>query len=226
MFSREMLIKAMKDRHSVRSYSERLIEGEVREKLQAFIENCNEESGLNIQLILNEKKAFGNFLAHYGMFSGVQNYIALVGKNNDELAEKCGYYGEKIVLAAQALGLNTCWAAATYKKVKTAYQVNDGEKLLMVIAVGYGTKPGRAHKNKLMEKLCQMDADAPKWFKDGMGAALMAPTAVNQQKFYFTRSGNAVTAKAGKGPCTETNLGIVKYHFELGAGKENFVWSD
>ncbi len=226
MFRKEVLLNAMKERHSVRSYKNRQIEGETKEKLEAYIEACNKEGGLHIQLVLNEPKAFANFLCHYGMFSGVKNYIALIGEDDSSLEEKCGYYGEKIVLAAQALGLNTCWVGATYKKIKSAFEVNKGEKLLMVIAIGYGENSGFQHKNKSLDKLCKMDINAPEWFKNGMEAVLMAPTAINQQKFYFSHEGNVVTATAVKGPYSTVDLGIAKCHFELGAGIENFVWRD
>ena len=91
-----------------------------------------------MQLILNEPKAFSGLMAHYGKFSGVKNYIALIGKKGNDLDEKCGYYGEKIVLKVQQLGLNTCWVAMTYSKVKTGFKINNGEKLCVVIVVGYG----------------------------------------------------------------------------------------
>ena len=62
------------------------------------IEECNKESGLHIQLVEDEPKAFAGMMAHYGKFSGVTNYIALVGKKGADLEEKCGYYGEKLTV--------------------------------------------------------------------------------------------------------------------------------
>ena len=109
------LLQAMNQRHSVRSYTERTIEGKTKEELLAFLEQCGRESGLRLRLVLDEPAAFDGFMAHYGKFSGVRNYIMLAGEKGSGLDEKCGYYGEKIVLFAQALGLNTCWVALTYK---------------------------------------------------------------------------------------------------------------
>lgn len=119
--------------------------------LQEEIKACNQESGLHIQLVMNEPKAFDGFMAHYGKFSGVTNYIAMIGKKGPELDEKCGYYGERLVLKAQQLGLNTCWVAMTYSKVKTAFTVNSGEKLCIVISLGYGKNEGVPHKSKPVE---------------------------------------------------------------------------
>lgn len=218
------LMDAMKERHSVRSYNEKAIEGDVKAELLAFIEQCNKESGLHMQLITNEPQAFSGFMAHYGKFSGVKNYIAMIGKKDNELEEKCGYYGEKVVLKAQELGLNTCWVAMTYSKVKTAFRINSGEKLCLVIAIGYGETKGIGHKTKPAEAVIKADGPVPEWFQKGIEAALLAPTAMNQQKFLFTLKGNSVTAKAGAGFYTKIDLGIAKYHFEAGAGRENFNW--
>ena len=51
-------------------------------------------------------------------------------------------------------------------------------------------------------------------------------TAMNQQKFRFTLNGNQVSAKAGIGFYAKVDLGIVKYHFEVGAGKTGWEWSE
>ena len=175
------MMDAMKNRHSVRSYTGKALPGEVQRELTEFIAQCNREGGLNMQLVLNEPQAFSGFMAHYGKFSGVENYIALVGKKGAQLEEACGYYGEKVVLKAQQLGLNTCWVALTYSKIKSAFQVGAGEKLCCVIALGYGSTQGIPHQTKPLEALCRVSGDMPQWFRQGMEAALLAPTAMNQR---------------------------------------------
>lgn len=209
--------EAISLRHSVRAYYDKAIDAKAVETLNECIEQCNKDGGLNIQLVLNEHEAFDGFMAHYGKFSGVSNYIALIGKKTKDLDEKLGYYGEKIVLLAQTLGLNTCWVAMTYKKIKTAFKINKGEKLRLVIALGYGKSQGVAHKPKPIEKVCSINGDTPSWFVSGVRAALLAPTAMNQQKFFFSLKNGVVSVKAGKGFYTKVDLGIVKYHFELGS---------
>lgn len=218
------LTQAMAQRHSVRSYNDKKIEGEVKEKLEQEIKACNKESGLHLQLVLNEPKAFDGFMAHYGKFSGVMNYIAMIGPKGKDLEEKVGYYGERLVLYAQQLGLNTCWVAMTYSKIKSAFVVNPGEKLCLVIAIGYGSSEGTAHRSKAESEVSAAEGNPPAWFTEGVKASLLAPTAMNQQKYKFTLNGNRVLAEAGKGFYTRIDLGIAKYHFELGAGKDNFTW--
>lgn len=217
-------IEIMKARHSVRQYKNQPIEDGLIKILTDEIKVCNEKSGLHIQLVTNEPKAFDGFMAHYGKFSGVTNYIAMIGKKGNDLEEKCGYYGEQLVLLAQSLGLNTCWVAMSYSKIKTAFTIDSGEKLCVVIAVGYGETQGVPHKSKPAEDVMKAEKPIPQWFQNGIDAALLAPTAMNQQKFVFYLNGNKVSAKAGAGFYTKMDLGIVKYHFELGAGKDKFDW--
>lgn len=218
------LWEAMEERHSVRSYLPRPIEETAVQALLTEVDLCNRKGNLNIQLVTEAPEAFKGFLATYGLLKGVRNYIALVGKDAPDLEERAGYWGEHLVLTAQMLGLNTCWVGGTYSKKKIRAAVGEDEKLVCVIAVGYGANQGRPHKNKPLESLCHAEGEVPDWFKRGMEAVLLAPTAINQQKFLFALKGNTVRAEARPGPYSRVDLGIVKYHFEVGAGRENFVW--
>ncbi len=219
------ILEAIKKRHSVRRYQDKALDADTISKLNTFIQECNTKSGLHIQLCVNEPKAFESKLAHYGTFRNVKNYIAVVGLDTPYLQEKCGYYGEKIVLYMTQLGLQSCWAALTYSKRKCACRIDRGEKLVCVIALGYGETEGSPHKVKPLGKLFRTDnKEIPEWFKRGLKAAQLAPTAVNQQKFLFTLSGRTVSAKALTGFYTKLDLGIVKYHFEAGAGEGSFEW--
>ena len=126
----------------------------------------------------------------------------------------------------QELGLNSCWVAMTYKKKEVPFDIQESEKLVIVIAFGYGETQGVAHKMKEFGKVSKTKENvAPEWYRKGVEFALYAPTAINQQQFLFELAGeNQVSAKAKFGPCSKIDLGIVKYHFELGAGRENFEW--
>lgn len=213
------ILQIMKARHSVRQYHPgKKIESGIKETLIALANECNRESGLNIQIIFDEPKCFDSKMAHYGKFSGVENYIALVGKKGSGLDEKAGYYGERLVLKAQELGLNTCWVAMTHGK--SAAEIKKGEKLACIIALGYGVVQGIPHKSKPMERLCDHASGMPDWFLKGMEAAMLAPTALGQQRFYITLEGEKVSARAGKGFYTKMDLGIVKYHFEAVTGRK------
>ena len=222
-------------RHSVRRYIETPIEADIIKRLNEEIALCNREGRLHIQLVTDEPKAFSGGMAKYGKFSGVSNYLAMVGPKGAD--EAIGYYGERLVLLAQTLGLNSCWVGLSFKKQPDQYKVAAGEKLHCVIALGYGANQGVQHPMRPMEKFIKTPNvpslregqgwDIPDWFRRGMEAVLLAPTAVNQQKFEFELvEDHTVAARArftliGYG---KMDLGIAKYHFEVGAGKENFNW--
>lgn len=212
------VFEIMQQRHSVRRYADKPIEAEKRAALDELVKQINAKTGMNIQTVYDEPKCFGSLRARYGKFSGVSNYIALVGKKSPKLDETLGYYGEKLVLKAQKLGLNTCWVALTHGKSRAT--VGSGEKALCLISLGYGAEQGIPHKSKPLSSVCNCGDDAPSWFVNGVEAALLAPTAMNQQKFFFTLLPDGkVKLSHGSGFYTKLDLGIVKYHFEIVSGK-------
>lgn len=224
------LLEAVSARHSVRKYIDKELSADIIAALQDKIAECNKVGNLNIQLVQNETRAFTGMLS-YGQFSGVKNYLVMVGKKSKDLDERVGYYGEQLVLFVQTLGLNTCWVGLSYRKIPEAYNVGKDEKLVCMIALGYGETQGIGHKIKSIEEVSNASDITPSWFKKGVEAALLAPTAVNQQKFSFEHVGmknNCHQIRAKKGfsmiGYTKIDLGIAKYHFEIGAGKVNFEW--
>ncbi len=236
------LQEVIEARHSVRAYKNEPLAEDVAKRLEEEIAEVNQRGNLHIQLIQNEPKAFQGMLAKYGKFRNVANYLVMAGKKADDLDERIGYYGEHLVLLAQTLGLNTCWVGLSYRKVPEAYNVGKDEKLVCMIALGYGETQGVPHKIKSVEDVSRSAVKplgssknasdiTPSWFKKGVEAALLAPTAVNQQKFSFEYVGmnnNRHQIRAKKGVSmigyTQMDLGIAKYHFEVGAGKDNFDW--
>lgn len=222
------LQEAITARHSVRQYLEKPIEAEKIEAIQECLNHCNREGGVHFQLIANEPKAFASILAKYGKFENVNNYIAIVAPKGNRGSVTAGYYGEKVVLLLQTLGLNSCWVGASYKKIKEVYSVGQDEELKAVISFGYGATQGTQHpQKKSFADVAQAEEPVPEWFKKGVEAALLAPTAVNQQKFKFILHDNnrvEAIAKFSVMGYSYLDLGIVKYHFEIGAGDNRFTW--
>ena len=225
--------EAIEARHSVRAYTGQPLAADVVEVLEEKISELNEKGHLHMQLIRNETKAFQGKLAKYGKFRGVNDYIVMAGQKADDLDERIGYYGEQLVLLAQTLGLNTCWVGLSYSKVPGTYVLDAGEVIEAYISIGYGETQGVSHKIKSVEQVSNANDLTPSWFRQGVEAALLAPTAVNQQKFFFefipARDGKPVRVLAKRNfsliGFTQMDLGIAKCHFEIGAGKENFEWA-
>lgn len=226
------LSEAIIARHSVRAYTDQPIEGEVLSALNRKIEEVNSAGALHVQFVLDEPKAFLGPMSRYGRFRGVKNYLVMAGKKGDDLDGKIGYYGEQIVLLAQTLGLNTCWVGVNYSKIPGTYVLEDNEKIACYIAIGYGETQGVSHRIKSPADVSNASDLTPKWFNDGVDAALLAPTAVNQQKFHFeyvpAKDGAKAKVIARKGVSmlgyTLMDLGIAKCHFEIAADKDNFDW--
>ena len=227
------LQEAISARHSVRAYKEQPLTDADAQALQDKIEQLNREGQLHIQLIRNEPKAFLGPFARYGKFRNVTDYLVMAGVKADDLDERIGYYGEQLVLLAQTLGMNTCWVCLSYTKIPDTYVLDEGEVIKAYIAIGYGETQGVSHKIKRIDQVSNVSDATPDWFRRGVEAALLAPTAVNQQKFSFellpAKDGQQPRVRAKKGfsliGYTQMDLGIAKYHFEIAAGEGNFQWA-
>lgn len=229
------VLEAIRERHSVRDYEDKPLSDDDIDVLVEEIAYCNYKGNLDIQLRVDEPESFVGGFANYGNIKGARNYIAMVGPKGKTIDERIGYYGERIVLAAQMQGLNTVWLGLSYNKSKMRATVAKGNVCPVIIALGYGATQGKPHKVKEIEKLCLVGGkpverigDLPRWFTAGLEAAQLAPTAVNQQKFCFDLvggpAGNAVHAQTKLGPYTKVDLGIAKYHFEVAARMHNADW--
>ncbi len=224
--------EAIRQRHSVRQYTDEPISEADRAALREEIAHCNAEGDLHMALVCDEPEAFAGGLAHYGSFRGVTDYLVIAGKPAPDLGERAGYYGQKVVLLAQKLGLNSCWVALTFKKRLVRKMIAKDDKLVIVVALGHGTTQGTPRKSKAADAVSFCPGTAPEWFARGVEFALLAPTAMNQQKFRFKLlDGDAeagkprVKATTGLGSYTDIDLGIAKFHFELGAGTDAFEWA-
>lgn len=203
----------IKSRHSVRQYIAREIEEEKKTILDSLIGECNAESGLHIQAAYGEEKCMKAFTSKIMRFKNCTNYLVIAGPKADpELFKKAGYYGEKLVLKIKEIGLESCWVGGTHGKINA--DVAEDDKFVILIAFGYGENEGKQHKSKPVEKLCNMTENSPEWFKKGIEAAILAPTAVNMQKFYFELKDDKVFLSYPDGAFTAVDAGIVKYHFE------------
>ncbi|UKK80018.1 nitroreductase family protein [Segatella bryantii] len=214
--------EAIYARHTVRKFQDKPLAEDVVKALQARIEKVNKEHQVNIKLVTNESVPVWGVMKFF-MTKGLKNYLVLLGPDRADIEESLGYCGIDIALYAQTLGLNTWWVGGTYSKNSASKDV-EGSVINGIIALGYGQVQGVPHKSKAFEDVCQYEGAMPEWFKQGVEAALLAPTAMNKQKFMITGKDNEVSISCDNGKWSGTDLGIVKYHFEVGAGKDNFQW--
>ena len=213
-------LEAIRQRHSVRQYRPDRIEEEKTSLLKAKIDELNAKGGLHLQFIEDADKTYNKLFNRVSGLGSAPSVIACVGKDDKSLDQRAGYYGEKLVLYAQTLGLNTCWTGTFNRKTITA-DVPESERLVISIAIGYGKDQGKAHKSKSKEQVSEASGQRPEWFEKGLEAALLAPTAINQQKFLIKLNGDESVEFIDKGgPFSQVDIGIVKCHFEIGSGKK------
>lgn len=220
-----MTIKeAMETRHTVRRYTDRVLSRETVSRLESRLAENNERYGLGMKLVTENTEAFQTVIKLV-LARGVRNYIVLAGRAGED--ERLGYCGCDVMLYAQMLGLNTWWVGGTYSKkgVRKTAGLSEGQGLAGIIAVGYGATQGVPHKSKRAEDISAYRGDAPEWFTRGVEAVLLAPTALNKQAFRITGEGDIVNMTCDNGIFSGVDLGIGKYHFEVGAGRENFRWA-
>ena len=212
-------IDAIKERHSVRNYEAKKIEADKVEKIRARIEELNKEGNLHLQFMEDAGKTYNKLFNKVAGLGSAPSVIACVGIDDETLEQRVGYYGEKLVLFIQELGLNTCWAG-TFNQKNIGAEVGDDEKLVISIAVGYGKDKGKPHKSKSPEQVIEAKGDRPYWFNKGVDMALLAPTAINQQKFTIRLNEDESVDFVDKGGIfSQVDLGIVRCHFEIGAEK-------
>ena len=216
------LKEAMQKRHMVRKYINKPISDELINKINERISMNNKKFNLSMKLMVNNNKGVSSIMKLI-MAKGVNNFIILAGDNSSNLDERLGYSGADIMLFAQTLGLNTWWVGGTFNRSVSQYV--DNKKVTGIIAIGYGESQGKPHKSKMVEDVSNYNGTViPSWFISGVDGALLAPTALNKQDFMIIGNKNKVKIACDNGIFTGSNVGLIKYHFELGAGKENFKW--
>ena len=241
------IIEAIERRISCRAFTQQPVEQEKFEALANMIEQLNAESGLHFQLF-GPDNGGTELVLEPKMFAGTPPcHAALVGPAGPIPEEQLGYYGEKLVLYAEQLGLSTCWVAGTFDRSSARAEIAEGEVLHDVVPLGYPPekmplkqrtiRTGLRARSKKLEDLWRGPtplAQAPEWVRACIDAVGKAPSAINEQPVVFVQEtedapirAQLVRVKTGK---EYTDLGIAKLHFELVvnacAGDGNWEWGD
>lgn len=224
--------KAIKNRISRRKFEREPIANSEKETLISLLHQCNERSGLTLEFMEDGSNAFQSLRKSYGLFTNVRSILLMKGKKEDrDLKEKIGYYGEEIVLAITDLGLGTCWVGGTFDKESLTMDAE--EELVCVIVVGKiaaisltekMVRTATHRKIKSIDERITSDQALPKWVLDGMESVLLAPSAKNTQKTMFHFKNSVISAHIADDYAMDMiDLGIAKKHFEIGAaGKFEF----
>lgn len=232
--------EALLVRRSRRQYLPRGLNEPVVQYLQKFSTPLNGFlAGCRVVLVTEEPdNVFKGIIGSYGKIKGAPAYAAFIGDTqHPNVEENIGYLGEAFILEATSMGLGTCWVGGFFdaKVVKNQIKIALNEKVFAVTPVGYAAAEYKieeklmsnivsSHKRKQLDVLCSglREEKWPKWIKQGLNAARLAPSAVNRQPWRFLVGEDSVTVSVDStflqlGVPKRLDCGIAMLHFEIGA---------
>lgn len=146
------IIETIKRRRSVRTYQDKALEPDVREKLQRYMDSLENPFGQPVKKYMIDKKVAteGERLGTYGLIKGANTFLGISVPDTDLAHVAAGYEFENLILEATALGLGTVWLAATFNRegFASAMGIPKDELFPAISPVGYP-----AAKRSLTESL-------------------------------------------------------------------------
>lgn len=243
--------ETVKARSSVRSYLERPVSPEVREKIQQYIAGLDNPFSVDVSFHLLEKtpSASGEKLGTYGVVKGASHFIGASVAPGELGLEALGYSFEKLILYLTSLGLGTCWLGGTFNRsgFASAMKMKEGDLFPAISPFGYPQE-----KRRMMDSMVRWAAKSDhrqEWstlfFKDDFLHPLaakeageyafplemlrLAPSAANKQPWRVVQENSfyhfyeAQSIKSGKLgiDIQRTDVGIGACHFHLAALERN-----
>ena len=226
------IIEAIENRISCRAFEQRAVEEEKFQQIAQEVAAINDEAGLHFQLYGPREDGTAIDMALNMFANNPPVYAALVARKDPIVEEKLGYYGERLVLFAEMLGLSTCWVASTYNHDTVRVELADDEVLHDVVPIGYapdkiplkqrtirGAIRGRSKKIDDLYRGPVPLNQAPEWVQACIDAVWKGPSAINEQPVVFVQDDvdGPVRAELSrvKTGMEYTDLGIAKYHFQV-----------
>ena len=239
------MTQAIDRRISCRAFERRALEPQTQRLLLRYVQEQNAVSGMHIQFLSAPDEKSTVKLARTMFTSSPLQTLVLPGRQTPEQEEQAGYYGQRIVLHAQRLGLATCWVAGTYDHHSVHAQLEEGEQVLSVIPVGYAMEKMPLKQQMIRVGLRRGDrsedafvdsevlySQLPEWFRFCVQAVRKGPSAVNGQPINLSWRNGEICACIWKSnhKMEYLDLGIAKAQFEAAAAECGVIgrwdWGD
>lgn len=233
-------MKLIEKRRSVRTFENKKLEDNLKEKIDLFIKDLEREYYFKYKFPLIDLNLEGK-VGTYGVIKGANAYIGGVMLEGGNLVE-LGYLFEKIIIYLTDLGIGTCWLGGTFKRSEffKAMDLKEDERLLIVTPVGY-IEEKMSLKEKSMRVLAQSDRrkefnelffdenldplylDDLKDFRIALEMVRIGPSASNKQPWRIIKKDREFNLylKRTKGYAKSLDydiqmidMGIAQYHFE------------
>lgn len=237
----------IKSRRSVRTFKDKKIEDDLKEKIEAFLKDLEKEYSSKYRFPLMNLKLEGK-VGTYGVIKGANSYIGGVMLEDGNLVE-LGYLFEKIIIYLTSLNIGSCWLGGTFKRDEftNAMDLSEEETLIVVSPIGYIEEKmslkeksmrtiAQSNKRKDFDDLFFYEGLEPLYlsdlgvYKDALEMIRIGPSASNKQpwrivkedhnyNFYLERTKDY--AKNLNYDIQMLDMGIAMYHFQYTLEEKN-----
>lgn len=224
--------EAIKERHSVRSFSGKALSPQQVEEISTAIKGAFSPFGGNVTIELRRYDLKGVYKpSTYGIIRNACDFLLMAMADGEESALSAGFKMEQVVLKATEMGLGTCWIGATFKDSdfdKGGWNI--GESLRIISPIGEA-----AEKKSFLERIMRYTFNNKNrkpfnelFFVDSFHASLsednpftyalqmlrLAPSSTNSQPWRALVDGeNVHFYYKPKGEWSIVDCGIALYHF-------------
>ncbi len=227
------------NRKSVREFKNKSIEQKYFNEIESYINNSKKllpEISVEMKIFDNKDSyAKLNKIAGYnGYMIEAPNYVILLSDNKKGYIENSGYVGERLMLKARDLGIDSCWITfEDSNAIKEKLSISSDKEVTAIIALGYEDE--KKAKNKSVsdrlgvEEIVYMNEWGnnanvseleERYLLEAFTYARMAPSSLNRQPWRFIiDGGNIVLAVKKDGFASDyeasIDTGIAMLYFSL-----------
>lgn len=235
--------EAVKKRVSTRSFEERSLTEEDKNKLINFYKSLTNPFGIDVRVeYISKNTGVENVkLGTYGTIKGAKDFLAIIVKDEPFAMEAVGYQIENLILYATDMGLGTVWLAATFsrKDFENVMEIQSDDLFPCISPIGYpsekrsiiekitraslGSK-NRKEWNKLfyLEDFSQAlsESEAGK-YKLALEMLRLAPSSTNAQPWAVVKQGNIFHFFCSYKDSISDDMKKIK-HLDLGTALSHF----
>jgi nitroreductase len=185
-------------RKSVRRYENKNITLETLNRLTSSISKAQRlnENPVAFRILTSDqvKKTFGN--ATY--------YLAAYSRPDTDSAINASFVMQQLSLWLSTQNIGSCWLGMHKPKEETAQA--EGLPFFMMMAFGHGTDDIYRHDVKGFERKPLLEITDLKEMEDLLEAGRLAPSAINQQSWYFSGDSSKVRLFIAEPPFLFKNM--------------------
>lgn len=231
--------KLILDGKSVREFKEKDIESKCFNEIESYIKKSKKllpELNIELKIFDNEEtyEKLKNVAGYNGHMIKAPSYAVILSDVKQGYIENSGYIGEKLILKARDLDIDSCWVTFNDSDIiKEKLDISSNKEVTAIIALGYGIDKNIKNKSGSerlgVEKIVYMD----KWgintsideleergLLDAFSYARMAPSTLNRQPWRFIIDGGKIILAVKKDDFTSNyeigiDAGIAMLYFGL-----------